>query len=104
MRALAFAATFICFFFMTYAFLGLVDALPNPPESADTASREPASAPEPVAQDARELPVRVVVLKAAARCHCSPRAHAKHWVPHPTINPALPKFTAICRCRSCRWR
>ena len=35
MRALAFAATFICFFFMTYAFLGLVDALPNPPESAD---------------------------------------------------------------------
>jgi LPXTG-site transpeptidase (sortase) family protein len=64
MRAFAFAATFTCFFFMTYAFLGLVDALPNPPESADTASREPASEPETIPQDTRELPVRVVVKDA----------------------------------------
>ena len=64
MRAFSFALTFVCLFGLTYVFLGLVDALPNPPESADTAAQAPAGEPEDVPQDARELPVRVVVKDA----------------------------------------
>jgi LPXTG-site transpeptidase (sortase) family protein len=64
MRALAFALTFIFFLALTYAFLGLVDALPNPPESASTQAPGDAKEPEAAAQDARELPVRVVVKDA----------------------------------------
>lgn len=57
MRALAFALTFICLFGLTYLFLGMVDALPNPPQAA----HEPASVPEAVPAGASELPTRVVI-------------------------------------------
>lgn len=62
MRAFAFAVIFIFFFGLTYVFLGLVDALPNPPESASTQAQ--AETPETVAQGTQELPVRVVVKDA----------------------------------------
>jgi len=56
MRALAFALTFIFLFALTYAFLGVVDALPNPPAGT---TRESASGNQPA--DRAELPVRVVI-------------------------------------------
>lgn len=55
MRALAFAATFIVLFGITYAFLALVDALPEPRTPAETNN-----APLDTAQDAPEFPARVV--------------------------------------------
>lgn len=58
MRAFAFAITFIFFFCLTYVFLGLVDALPNPPEGTDT---EPAAVQQNIPADTRELPVRIVI-------------------------------------------
>jgi LPXTG-site transpeptidase (sortase) family protein len=64
MRAFAFAVTFIFFFGLTYVFLGLVDALPNPPDSASTQAPAETDKPETVAQGTQELPVRVVVRDA----------------------------------------
>lgn len=64
MRAFAFAVIFIFFFGLTYVFLGLVDALPNPPESAQTQAPAETDEPEAVAQGTQELPVRVVVKDA----------------------------------------
>ncbi len=62
MRAFAFAITFICLFGLTYVFLGMVDALPNPPEGV---VHEPSITPEEIPQDTRELPVRVVIKDAS---------------------------------------
>ncbi len=62
MRAFAFGLTFVVLFCMTYVFLGVVDALPNPPEGTDTTTSVPAQ--EEVPADTKELPVRVVVLDA----------------------------------------
>lgn len=58
MRAFAFAITFIFLFFLTYLFLGAVDALPNPPEGT---THEPAATQQNIPADTRELPVRVVI-------------------------------------------
>lgn len=58
MRAFSFAATFIFLFFLTYAFLGAVDALPEPRVSGGPASA-PAHAPASIPAGAAELPVRV---------------------------------------------
>lgn len=63
MRAFAFAATFVVLFCLTYVFLGIVDALPNPPEGTE----DPAPAvqtQERVPEGTAELPVRVVVKDA----------------------------------------
>lgn len=57
MRALSFALTFIFLFALTYAFLGLVDALPNPPGGGS----EHAGVKEDVRDDVAEYPVRVVI-------------------------------------------
>lgn len=64
MRAFSFALTFVVLFCLTYLFLGMVDALPNPPDSAATSAQKPAETPENVVQGTRELPVRVVVKDA----------------------------------------
>lgn len=56
MRALAFAATFIVLFGITYAFLALVDALPEP-----RAPGRAGGAPVEVERRVAEPPVRVVV-------------------------------------------
>lgn len=58
MRALAFAITFIILFCLTYVFLGMVDALPNPPEGAEA---EPAAVQQNIPADTRELPTRIVI-------------------------------------------
>jgi LPXTG-site transpeptidase (sortase) family protein len=58
MRAFAFGVTFILLFGITYVFLGIVDALPNPPEET---VHEPAVVKEEIPDDTRELPVRVVI-------------------------------------------
>ncbi len=58
MRAFAFAITFIFFFFLTYLFLGMVDALPNPPEGT---VHDPATVSENIPADTRELPTRIVI-------------------------------------------
>ena len=57
MRALGFALTFIFLFGLTYVFLGMVDALPNPPEGAHRSQNTPGSTQADVA----ELPVRIVI-------------------------------------------
>lgn len=57
MRALSFALTFIFLFALTYAFLGLVDALPNAP---GTGSGHAGQAEE-LEPETREYPVRIVV-------------------------------------------
>lgn len=62
MRAFAFALTFILLFGITYLFLGVVDALPNPP--GEVASQTPSDTPQDIAQGTQELPVRVVVKDA----------------------------------------
>jgi LPXTG-site transpeptidase (sortase) family protein len=62
MRAFAFALTFIFFFGLTYLFLGMVDALPNPPEGA--AEVPAATVSEDIPAGTHELPVRVVVKDA----------------------------------------
>jgi LPXTG-site transpeptidase (sortase) family protein len=64
MRAFAFALTFVVLFCLTYVFLGLVDALPNPPGTADSAHDEPAAQEEDVPAGAQELPTRIVVKDA----------------------------------------
>lgn len=60
MRAFSFAATFVFLFCLTYVFLGLVDALPNPPEGTP-AAHTPATEPEDIPADTRELPVRITI-------------------------------------------
>lgn len=62
MRAFSFALTFICLFVLTYIFLGMVDALPEPRVSDTTrpVQTEPADMPA----DTRELPTRVVIKDA----------------------------------------
>lgn len=55
MRALGFAATFILLFGITYVFLGMVDALPEP-RTPSGQNREPVEV-----TDNPELPVRVLV-------------------------------------------
>lgn len=62
MRAFAFALTFIVLFGITYLFLGVVDALPNPP--GEVTSQTPSDTPQDIAQGTQELPVRVVVKDA----------------------------------------
>lgn len=54
MRALGFALTFIFLFALTYAFLGAVDALPNPPGSAGGVEEE-------LPVNAHEYPVRIAI-------------------------------------------
>ncbi len=56
MRAFAFALTFIFLFGITYLFLGLVDALPNPP----TEAHEPAQVQEVLPVGVTEYPTRIV--------------------------------------------
>lgn len=58
MRAFALGLTFICLFVLTYIFLGMVDALPNPPEGT---GRQPAATQQHIPADTRELPVRIVI-------------------------------------------
>lgn len=58
MRAFSFALTFICLFVLTYIFLGMVDALPEP-RVGDVGPTQ--TEPRPVQGDARELPTRVVI-------------------------------------------
>ncbi len=62
MRALAFSITFIFLFCLTYVFLGMVDALPEPSEGA---TREPSVVKEEIPAGTHELPVRIVVKDAA---------------------------------------
>lgn len=62
MRALSFALTFVFLFALTYAFLGAVDALPNPP---GTTSNGQSGVEEDIAPDTREYPVRVVIKDAS---------------------------------------
>ncbi len=59
MRAFAFAVTFIFLFCLTYVFLAMVDALPNPPEGTDTT--KPAAEQQNISQGTRELPIRVTI-------------------------------------------
>lgn len=61
MRTLSFVLTFAALFFITYVFLGVVDALPEP---RDTIEAEPVATPidEPVAtepQNNPQMPVRI---------------------------------------------
>jgi LPXTG-site transpeptidase (sortase) family protein len=58
MRALAFALTFVVLFGLCYLFLAMVDALPNPPATQDSA--QSTDTPQDVAPGTAELPVRVV--------------------------------------------
>ncbi|HEV7449455.1 MAG TPA: sortase [Candidatus Paceibacterota bacterium] len=62
MRFFPFAVTFVVLFGITYLFLGMVDALPNPPADADTPAITDTtnSTPQTIADGTAELPVRVV--------------------------------------------
>src|SRR3990167_9408688 len=58
MRAFSFALTFVCLFVLTYIFLGMVDALPEPRTSHTGAIQ---TEPEDIPMGTRELPTRVVI-------------------------------------------
>ncbi len=61
----AFAAAFLVIFFVTYGFLSIVGATPEPVKTVEEVrgSTNVATQPRPVATDVKELPVRVVVEK-----------------------------------------
>ncbi|MDB5225788.1 MAG: Peptidase sortase-like protein [Candidatus Adlerbacteria bacterium] len=59
MRAFSFAFTFMFLFGLTYVFLAMVDALPEP-RGGETQAAVPV--PEEIPADTHELPVRVVAL------------------------------------------
>src|SRR5882724_4915055 len=64
MRTIAFATTFVVLFGLSYGFLAAVDALPNPPTTAQTDLADSDAAntgtPTQVLAGTQEAPVRVV--------------------------------------------
>lgn len=60
MRAFSLAATFVCLFVLTYIFLGMVDALPEPAATSTTGTIH-TTEPEDIPADTRELPVRITI-------------------------------------------